>query len=126
MSQATATRIGNSKKESITFGDFQVRKSVDIGKYNYLCLFRFKGQDEPYIGASGTRENAAKWAPCQTSIDVYLARKSDSEERKAEVKARYQNAKAKYGAGRRMARHGCVWYRFDRPFTRQIVKIERS
>jgi hypothetical protein len=124
--EARATQVGNSKKEMITYGDFVVRKAVDIGKYNYLCLFRLDGQERPVIGASGTAENAAKWTPCQISVDVYLPRKSDSDESKAAAKARYQELKAKYGPGRRMSQHGVAWYRFNRRVHREVVKIERS
>lgn len=124
--KATATRIRKTKNEAINYGDVEVLKAALIGKYNYLALVFVGESTTPYIGASATRENASKWTPGQMSVDVYLPRKTDSEEEKAASKARYQECKAKYGVGRRMSKHGCVWYRFDRKWSRVVLKIERS
>jgi len=124
--KATATRVRKTKNETIRYGDTVVRKSVEIGKYNFLSLFFLDGSDTPYIGASGTRENASKWTPGQISLDIYPTRKTDDDHTRALFSNRMFDAKKKYGAPKQIRRNGCTWYRYDRPYTRTVVKLERS
>ena len=123
---ATATRIRKTQNESINYGDVVVRKAVTIGKYNFLALVLITGQDVPYIGASASADNANKWLPGPMSRDVYPAKKSDSEESKARVRKYYQDCKAKYGAPKKLTQRGLTFYRFTVPYTRSVVRINRS
>lgn len=123
--KAIATQIGNSKKEAITVGRDTVRKSVDIGKYNYVCLLYVGGQEKPHIGCSGTRENASKWAPGPLVYDVYPARKSDGEDYKAQVQEHYNALKAAYGKPQKIRKMGYTFYRFKPSVHRVVLKIER-
>ena len=123
---ATATRIRKTQNESINYGDCEVRKAVKIGKYNFLALVFVNGQDVPYIGASASADNANKWLPGPMSRDVYPAKKSDSEESKARVRKYYQDCKAKYGAPKKLTQRGLTFYRFTVPYTRSVVRINRS
>lgn len=122
---ATATRVRKTKNESITYGDVVVRKAVEIGKYNYLCLFFWNGATVPQIGACKSAESASKYTPHQTSIDLYAVRVSEDDHTRAIAINHYRDLKAKYGAPKKMHRHGVTWYRFTVPFTRNVVRIER-
>lgn len=123
---AVATRIGNSRKETIAYGDTVIRKSVDNNKYNFLALVFLGDSKTPFIGASATRANASKWTPGPMSLDIYPTRTTDSDHERAMFSNRMFDAKKKYGEPKKIRRNGCTFYRFDRPFTRRVVAIERK
>lgn len=122
---ATATQVRNTKNETIVVNGDVIRKAVLIGKYNYACEF-WVGTEGPWVGVSGTRANAEKWAPFQASMDIYPTKKSDDDHTRALFSNRMFDAKKKYGAPKTIRRNGYTYYRFTRPVRRVVTKIERS
>ncbi len=131
MTKAIATPTTNGKV-CITVGDDVIRKSVDAGKYTHVCLYFRDGDDKPFIGVSKSRENAAKWQPFPAVADLHPAMKSDSDEKKADVKRRYFELKEQYGKPTkhylrsRLGRSSTWVYRFAIPFTRRVIEIENA
>lgn len=79
--KATATRIGNSSKESIHLDGEEHLKSVKIGRWNYLVVVTVTEEVDGYslrkgakfVGHSATLKAASKWKPFDMTIESTIS-----------------------------------------------------
>jgi len=124
MTRAIAKQIGNSSKEQIIVDGEVFLKSVGIGRWNYVVEVTLS-TGEKWIGKSATLKAAGSWTPFPMFYEVCAAAKSDSQERKDQVRQRIADYTAKYGEPVRKNLNGWPVYRWPLQYTRKVTKIER-